>query len=959
MKNIRKSYRKARAELNLLTVGTDEYNEKVKEVRGLNKIIRDHRDELKPTRGVYDKMTAGLKGFIGVAAAAFTADAIIQYTGKLFKLGAEMEVLTAKAKTVFGDALPAVTEAAEENANAMGLTASQYTDAAAAIGDLLVPMGFAREEAGSISTELVNLSGALSEWTGGQIEATEVADILGKAILGEREQLKTLGISINEADINARLAEKGLKGLTGEMLQQAKAAVTLELVTEKSADAQAAFAANSDTLVRKQAELRAQLVEIQEIIATALVPVFSRLLSAAKPFVSLIGDFVDIPLSQTLQQEQKDLSLLVARITEANLSQEDRNTLISELQSKYPSFLGNLDAEKVTNEQLANRLQKVNDQYIFKIALQKEDEKIQKAAERLANRQRSLAEKDVEIQSKLIDLNQEYNLGVDFTNKTLAERTEAIQNALRAQADQAENDIAYSIIAREIASLEISGRKVIEDRVNKRQEELNTLQQTREELKKNLAAELGIQLDQPEAPQQSTTGEQNTTSTVFQRITETSVDASSVEESTDKAAEALESLKQKVQDLRTEFTTGLLPEEEQAIAAIEQRYDAELAKAIELSQSNNQTVADAALQQIIELENLKEQAIAAEREKQFEARLERDMEQAQILLDEETKRFEEAQAVQAELDAFLTEKQLSEREQEIQELREHYMTLAAVAEEYGISTADITERYNQKVADINKEYAEKQKKEDDEQFRNKAQAASDAFGELSNAVTGFQKLAEQGGKRYAVIAKGLALVNIAAKSAEAIASGVAASAGVPFPANIAAIASTVATVLANIATAKSILNDAPSVPQRRTGGFFDVVGNQDSQNYSAQYIGRPSTGMLPGSPSLVLASERGPEYFVANEDLRNPVVLDYVRAIENIRRARLGQFRDGGATSDLPGAAGASQGPKSQEAMMLVATLERLNKTLDRGIPALLADQTLVDLQERIRELSAISGGAL
>jgi hypothetical protein len=45
--------------------------------------------------------------------------------------------------------------------------------------------------------------------------------------------------------------------------------------------------------------------------------------------------------------------------------------------------------------------------------------------------------------------------------------------------------------------------------------------------------------------------------------------------------------------------------------------------------------------------------------------------------------------------------------------------------------------------------------------------------------------------------------------------------------------------------------------------------------------------------------------------------------------------------------------------MMLVATLERLNKTLDRGIPALLADQTLVDLQERIRELSAISGGAL
>lgn len=868
MKNIRKSYRKARAELNLLTVGTDEYNEKVKEVRGLNKIIRDHRDELKPTRGVYDKMTAGLKGFIGVAAAAFTADAIIQYTGKLFKLGAEMEVLTAKAQTVFGDALPAVTEAAEENANAMGLTASQYTDAAAAIGDLLVPMGFAREEAGSISTELVNLSGALSEWTGGQIEATEVADILGKAILGEREQLKTLGISINEADINARLAEKGLKGLTGEMLQQAKAAVTLELVTEKSADAQAAFAANSDTLVRKQAELRARFQDLQEALATALVPVFQRLLSAAQPVVESFSEFI-VQLLNGERATGKYSGIL--------------NFLVTRFQN-LGKFIG-------FTIQLFGKL----GGFIF----------------------------------------DNFGGAIEFIIVKLAQLNNFGLRTLNGLGDLLNIDIQFN-------EIDVEGVKASFDEIRK--------------------ARADSKVDLPVEPA-STGGSAPTPPSSFNfqpgENTGSSSSGNGIKAQVDKSIEALDKLKSKVQDLRTEFTTGLLPEEEQAIAAIEQRYDAELAKAIELSQSNNQTVADAALQQIIELENLKEQAIAAEREKQFQARLERDMEQAQILLDEETKRFEEAQAVQAELDAFLTEKQLSEREQEIQELREHYMTLAAVAEEYGISTAEITERYNQKVADINKEYAEKQKKEDDEQFRNKAQAAADAFGELSNAVTGFQKLAEQGGKRYAVIAKGLALVNIAAKSAEAIASGVAASAGVPFPANIAAIASTVATVLANIATAKSILNDAPSVPQRRAGGFFDVMGDQDGQQYSAHYIGRPSTGMLPGSPSLVLASERGPEYFVANEDLRNPVVLDYVRAIENIRRARLGQFRDGGATSDLPGAAGTSQGARSQEAMMLVATLERLNKTLDRGIPALLADQTLVDLQERIKELSAISGGIL
>jgi hypothetical protein len=116
--------------------------------------------------------------------------------------------------------------------------------------------------------------------------------------------------------------------------------------------------------------------------------------------------------------------------------------------------------------------------------------------------------------------------------------------------------------------------------------------------------------------------------------------------------------------------------------------------------------------------------------------------------------------------------------------------------------------------------------------------------------------------------------------------------------------------------------------------------------------------MLPGSPSLVLASERGPEYFVANEDLRNPVVLDHVRAIENIRRNRLGQFRDGGPTSELPGSPAQRTGT-TEEARELVMILAKLDKTLERGIPAILADQTLVDLRQRLEELTAISGGAL
>ena len=59
-----------------------------------------------------------------------------------------------------------VREVAEETATSMGMTTREFTNASAGIGDLLIPMGFAREEAAGMSTDLVELSGALSEWTG-------------------------------------------------------------------------------------------------------------------------------------------------------------------------------------------------------------------------------------------------------------------------------------------------------------------------------------------------------------------------------------------------------------------------------------------------------------------------------------------------------------------------------------------------------------------------------------------------------------------------------------------------------------------------------------------------------------------------------------------------------------------------------------------------------------------------
>lgn len=294
-KNITLNFRQASNELSRMVVGSKEYVAKLSEVRKLNGLLDEHKQKLKGVQDGLSLTSKGVGNLVGVTAGAFAADAIISYGRELFTVGVQMEAMNKKARIVFGDTLPKVTEEAKKNATAMGLTTAQYIGAAAAIQDLLVPMGFQREQAAEISTQLVNLSGALSEWTGGQRSAQEVAEILASALTGEREQLKALGIVISQADIDARLAAQGMAKLEGNLRQQAEAAATLQLVLEKSQDAQNAYAANADSMARKSAELSARFAEIKERIANALIPVFDALITVGEKYLNIAGQLDKIP----------------------------------------------------------------------------------------------------------------------------------------------------------------------------------------------------------------------------------------------------------------------------------------------------------------------------------------------------------------------------------------------------------------------------------------------------------------------------------------------------------------------------------------------------------------------------------------------------------------------------------------------------------------------------------------
>lgn len=253
--------------------------------KDLSRALGDSESKLGKFAGSAGKLfKAGTTTVVALGTAALIAGP------KILEAGAKLEALGIKSATVFGDSLGDVEKWAEGVAGSMGLTNAELTGAAAGLGDLLKPMGFTSKEAANMSTEMLDLSGALSAWSGGQQDATEVADILAKAMLGETDGLKGLGISISAAEIEARLLAKGQKELTGTALAQAKALATQELIMEKSTDAQAAWTDGSMDSIKAQNESKASIGQLKEAFVTGLYPAIQAVVPVLTSAATWLGD---------------------------------------------------------------------------------------------------------------------------------------------------------------------------------------------------------------------------------------------------------------------------------------------------------------------------------------------------------------------------------------------------------------------------------------------------------------------------------------------------------------------------------------------------------------------------------------------------------------------------------------------------------------------------------------------
>lgn len=123
------------------------------------------------------------------------------------------------------------------------------------------------------------------------------------------------------------------------------------------------------------------------------------------------------------------------------------------------------------------------------------------------------------------------------------------------------------------------------------------------------------------------------------------------------------------------------------------------------------------------------------------------------------------------------------------------------------------------------ELARKTSESQEEIDKAEAEYQNELYGVMSESLAA---LAEEN-EAFAKLSKVLALGELAVNTGKALAAGIAQAQSVPFPGNIAAIATTVATILANIATAKKTIQSAKFA----TGGLVTGEGTGTSDSIPA------------------------------------------------------------------------------------------------------------------------------
>ena len=239
--------------------------------------------DLKKADGTIKSFGNQAAGFLGsalkigmVAAAAGIAAGIGILTKSVLKAADAGEAM-AKFEATFGGASEGLIVSLDAVAAATGRSRYELRASAADFGAVTKALGFSEEGAANMSAAALEMAVDLGAFH--NLPTEDVANRIQKALTGETESMKALGIVINQNRIKQELLNMGITDNVNEVDEATKAQAIFNIIQAQTGDAVGIAAEEAGSFTGQMVSLKAAWSDFLVDVGTKLLPILTPLLA--------------------------------------------------------------------------------------------------------------------------------------------------------------------------------------------------------------------------------------------------------------------------------------------------------------------------------------------------------------------------------------------------------------------------------------------------------------------------------------------------------------------------------------------------------------------------------------------------------------------------------------------------------------------------------------------------------
>ena len=236
-------------------------------------------------KGINDavKSLGGLKTAISGVVASAALMKSVSFVKNAVDQASQLQRNTAGLESVFGTAT-AQMEAFTKTSNSMGMSQAEAAKASTFLGTVLKSAGFPMEKVTSETQRLVGLASDLAAVYGYDVQ--EALTGMTALFRGEYDPIEKFGVAMKQSEINAELAARGQDKLAGAARRNAEQMIRMELLYERTKDAQGQFSEQSGSMFVEQMKLEGAFKDVQATLGTGLLPVLVSLFQTVAPAIT-------------------------------------------------------------------------------------------------------------------------------------------------------------------------------------------------------------------------------------------------------------------------------------------------------------------------------------------------------------------------------------------------------------------------------------------------------------------------------------------------------------------------------------------------------------------------------------------------------------------------------------------------------------------------------------------------